>query len=106
MAYTLKACPTCGPININYVRIHQLGWFFVKCHSCSRTGEPHPSEAGAVAIWNGEEAPPLPLTFAQKIEQRDRALVVVRKLRGTDFMRSKEFLDALDIVLDQFPEKK
>jgi hypothetical protein len=83
MAYTLKACPTCGPININYVRIHQLGW-----------------------IWNGEEAPPLPLTFAQKIEQRDKALVVVRKLRGTDFMKSKEFLEALDILLDQFPEKK
>jgi ssDNA-binding Zn-finger/Zn-ribbon topoisomerase 1 len=42
-------CPHCKHAGL--VRIHRFGWWFVKCHNCSKYGDTRKSPSEAVESW-------------------------------------------------------
>jgi hypothetical protein len=101
---TLKPCPDCNNKDTLHTHYH-CGKFFAKCHFCGRQTSMHAEQEGAIMIWNGElDDGVLPQNDDEQA-QLDAAVHYVREYKGTIYMDSPKFYDALDLILKTFPTK-
>jgi hypothetical protein len=101
---TLVPCPDCGNKETLHIHYH-IGKFFAKCHHCGRQTSAHPEQEGAIMIWNGEYLESMPPENSIEQKKLDAAVAYVREHKGTIYMDSPSFYDALDLILNTFPTK-